>query len=73
MLSDASGWEGTSVQSKYVLQLVTFAVNQFFFFCYRCLVQIEELIDILIDSQEKVIVGENIAEESENVEVRNTN
>ena len=35
--------------------------------------QIEELIDILIDSEGKVIVGENIPEESENVEVRNTN
>jgi len=45
----------------------------FFFFCDRCLVQIEELIDILIDSEGKVIVGENIPEESENVEVRNTN
>lgn len=39
----------------------------------ECLVQIEELIDILIDSEGKVIVGENIPEESENVEVRNTN
>lgn len=34
----------------------------------ECLVQIEELIDILIDSEGKVIVGENIPEESENVE-----
>ncbi|XP_015778138.1 PREDICTED: eukaryotic translation initiation factor 3 subunit C-like [Acropora digitifera] len=34
----------------------------------ECLVQIEELIDILIESEGKVIVGENIPEESENVE-----
>mgnify|MGYP000332635493 CR=1 FL=1 len=63
------------MQTKCLWQLVTFAANQFllFFFCYRCLVQIEELIDILIDSEGKVIVGENIPEESENVEVRNTN
>ena len=32
--------------------------------------QIEELIDILIENQGKVTVGENISEEFENVDVR---
>ena len=36
----------------------------------RCLKQIDELINILIESQDTVTVGENISEESENVDVR---
>ena len=31
--------------------------------------QIDELIDLLIESQDKVTVGENISEEFENVQV----
>lgn len=38
-------------------------------FC-RCLKQIDELINILIDNHETLTVGENISEESENVDVR---
>ena len=65
--------EQQSRPNVYGSWLLLLPANSFFFFCYRCLVQIEELIDILIDSEGKVIVGENIPEESENVEVRNTN
>ena len=36
----------------------------------RCLKQIDELINILIENQDTVTVGENISEESENVDVR---
>ena len=36
----------------------------------RCLKQIDELISILIENQDTVTVGENISEESENVDVR---
>ena len=37
---------------------------------YRCLKQIDELINILTENQDTVTVGENISEESENVDVR---
>ena len=36
----------------------------------RCLKQIDELINILTENQDTVTVGENISEESENVDVR---
>ena len=36
----------------------------------RCLNQIDELINILTENQGKLTVGENISEESENVDVR---
>ena len=37
---------------------------------YRCLKQIDELINILTENQDTVTVGEDISEESENVDVR---
>ena len=40
------------------------------FMVCRCLKQIDELINILIENQDTVTVGENISEESENVDVR---
>ena len=40
------------------------------FMVYRCLKQIDELINILTENQDTVTVGENISEESENVDVR---
>jgi len=40
------------------------------FMVYRCLKQIDELINILTENQDTVTVGEDISEESENVDVR---
>ena len=53
----------------YQVLMVQVILNEPVMVC-RCLKQIDELINILTENQDTVTVGENISEESENVDVR---